>query len=118
MENTAFSGKFETAETDAFLRIWTECRQRAQRLWKCLHRDDAEPVRVLSGHAGVVPSGHEKGVHTRLVRTDRLLLDAADRADRAVRADLAGGRDLVTVDDVPAQLLEHLEREREPGRGA
>src|SRR5207245_4590463 len=56
--------------------------------------------------------------HTGCARTDRLLLDAADRADRAVRTDLAGRGDLVAVDDVTAHLLEHLEREGETGRGA
>ncbi len=60
----------------------------------------------------------EEDIHTRLARADRLLLDPADRADLAVEEDLAGRRDLVPAVDVPSELLEHVEREGEPGRGA
>ena len=73
---------------------------------------------MLLGVAGVVPSRHEEGVHMRLARADRFLLHAADRADGAVEVDLARRRDPVPVVDVPSELLHHLEREREPGRGA
>ena len=38
--------------------------------------------------------------------------------DGAVGLDLAGGRDLVAAGDVVAELLEHVEREREAGRRA
>ena len=63
---------------------------------------------------GVVPIlRHEEDVDIRLARPDRLLLDAADPADAAVELDLAGGSDLVAVVDVPSELLEQLERERE-----
>src|SRR5438067_13674204 len=54
----------------------------------------------------------------RLACSDRLLLDPTDRADFPVWEDLAGRRDLVPVDDVPAQLLEDVEREGEAGGGA
>ena len=63
---------------------------------------------------GVLPSRHEECVHMRFARADRLLLDAADRPDRAVREDLARGGDLVAAHDVLAQLLEDVESEREP----
>ena len=60
-------------------------------------------MRLLAGIARVLPSRHEEGIHTRLARADRLLLDAADRADRAVQEDLARRGDLVAVDDVRAR---------------
>src|SRR3954451_8356555 len=93
----------------------TKCRQGAQRLWKILHSDDLQPVCVAPGLLGVLPSGHQKCVHMRFARADRLLLDAADRPDRAVREDLARRGDLVAAHDVPPELLEDVEREREPG---
>src|SRR5205814_9010682 len=79
--------------------VRAECRQGAQRLWKRLHRDDAEPVRVLPRNPVIVPSRDEEGVHTSFACADRFLLDTADRPDRAVGADLTGRRDLVAVDD-------------------
>ena len=94
----AVSGNFETAENGRVSSVLrTQCRQGTQRLWKGLHRDDAEPVRVLARIAGVVPSRDEEGVHMRLARADRFLLDPADRADGAVGEDLAGRRDPVAV---------------------
>src|SRR2546430_5051891 len=92
-----------------FLSRRTERRQGVQRLWKALHRDDPKPVGVLPGLYGVVPSGDEECVHTRFARTYRFLLDPTDREDRAVRLELAGGRDPVAMDDVAAELLHHLE---------
>src|SRR4029077_16139668 len=91
------------------------CCQRAQRLLKTLHRDDPKPVRVLPRIACVVPRRHEECVHTRLACADRLLLDSADLAHTAVQRDLAGGGDLVAPIDVPSELLEYTEREREAG---
>src|SRR5579885_3694067 len=96
----------------------TERRQGTQRLWKALHRDDPQPVRVALRVARVLPSRDEEGIHMRLARADRLLLDPADGADGAVREDLARRGDPVAVDDVPPELLEDVEREGEPRRGA
>ena len=73
------------------------------------------PSAYLRASLRVVPSRHEENIHTRIARADRLLLDSADRADRAVGEDLAGRRDLVAVVDVASELLHHVEREREPG---
>src|SRR6266550_8952113 len=100
MENAAVSANFEPAEIWAFLRARTECRQGAQRLWKSLHRDDAKPVRVGTGLARVLPSRDEEGIHTRLARSDRFLLNSTNREDGAVRADLAGSRHPVPVQHV------------------
>ena len=59
----------------------------------------------------------EENVHTRLARADRLLLDPADLADPAVEEDLARRRHLVAVVDVLPELLQDVEREREPCGG-
>src|SRR6476646_1970291 len=88
----ALSGNFQHAENWVFLSARSECRQGAQRLWKSVHRGCA--------------------------RTDRLLLDPADRPDRPVGEDLAGRCDLVAMHDVTAELLHHIESEREAGGGA
>src|SRR5438105_6570843 len=109
---------FPAAEICGFLPLLGQGCQRLQRLLKTLHRDDAQPLRVLPRVARVLPRRDEEGIHTRGARTDRLLLDAADRVHGAVRPDLAGRRDPVPVVDVAAELLEDLEREGEPGGGA
>src|SRR5207253_4133013 len=65
---------------------------------------------------GVIPSRDEEYADAGAPDPDRLLLDAADRRDGAVELDLARRRDAPPVIDVAAELLEHVEREREPGR--
>src|SRR5213596_1327402 len=71
--------------------------QSVQRLWKALHRDDLQPLRIPARNLGVRPGRREKNVHTRLARADRFLLDGADWEHRAVQCELTGGRDLVAV---------------------
>ena len=66
--------------------------------------------------ARVIPSGHEEDVRFRLANAEGLLLHAADRRDRAVELDLPRRGDAVAAVDAMAELLHHLEREREPGR--
>src|SRR6266566_1764057 len=51
-------------------------------------------------------------------RSDCLLLHAADLADRTVETERSGRGDPVSALDVPSELLQQLEGEREPGRGA
>ena len=67
---------------------------------------------------GCSPQPDEEGLPFCFARADRLLLDAADRADGAVREDLTGRRHLVAVNDVVSEFLQHLEREREARRRA
>ena len=117
-EKTRSFRPFDPVEIPWFLALLRQGCQCLQRLLKTLHRDDAQPVRVLAGLARVLPRRDEEGIHTRLARADRLLLDAADRADPAVEEDLAGRGDLVAAVDVAAELLQHVEREGEPGRRA
>ena len=62
-------------------------------------------MRVLAGVLRVLPSRDEEHVHTRLVRSDRFLLDAADRAYLAVQGDFARCGDLVTAIDVASELF-------------
>src|SRR5579884_4359705 len=92
-EKTRSFRRFRGGEIGSFLHRPRERCQCVQRLLKTLHRDDPEAVRVLPRVAGVLPRGDEEGVHTRLARADRLLLDAADRAHLPVEEDLARGRD-------------------------
>src|SRR5580693_1064517 len=54
----------------------------------------------------------------RFTRPDRLLLDPSDRTHLAVQVDLPGRGDLESAVDVPAELLQDLEGEREPRGGA
>src|SRR5207248_10571234 len=95
---------------------WQSC-QRVQRLLKALHRDDADVSGMAFRLTCVIPSGHEEDVNMGVVGARDLLADPSDRPDGSVEADLAGGRHPVAVVDVAAELLHHLEREREPGRG-
>src|SRR5581483_2455072 len=62
----AFSGNSGGARKSGFLAAPGQCRQGVQRLWKRLHRDDRQPVRLPSRIGCVLPSRHEEGVHTRL----------------------------------------------------
>src|SRR5215218_8021065 len=117
-ENNAISGAFEYAEKYGFLPFSRQRCQRSQRLWKVLHRDDPQPVRVAPRLTRVRTGRHQEDVHTRAANAERLLLHAADRAHCAVRTELPGGRDLVAVGDVAPELLEEVEREREAGGGS
>src|SRR5512133_4044648 len=92
--------------------------QRVQRLWKALHRDDAEAIRIPARDTRVRSGGHEEDIHTGFTRADRLLLDGANREHRAVELELAGGGDLVAAVRVVAKLFHQAESEREAGRGA
>src|SRR5262245_4918529 len=74
--------------------VSTECRQRMQRLLKTLHRDDPQTPRILARFGCVLPSRDEKHIHSCGTRTERLLLDAADRPNTAVEVELAGRRHL------------------------
>ena len=76
------------------------------------------PSACFRASRALSPAGTRKASTCACARADRFLLDPADRADRAVGEDLAGRGDLVAVDDVAAELLHHLEREREAGRRA
>src|SRR5712692_1098669 len=50
-------------------------------------------------------------------RRNRLLLDPADRSDRAVRLDGPGDRNLLAAGEVTGrEIVDDREREREPGR--
>src|SRR5205085_3332366 len=60
----------------------------------------------------------EERVDARPSNADRLLLEAADRGYGAVELELSGRGDPPAVVDVLSKLLEHVEREREPSRGA
>ena len=60
--------------------------QRAQRLSKTLHRDDAEIPCVAACLRRVIPSRNEEDVDASASGADHLLLDAADRADACRRA--------------------------------
>ena len=73
----------------AALAVSGQCCQCIQRLLKTLHRDDSQPVRVLSGVGRVLSGRNEKGIHMCFARADRFLLDAPDRADGAVQEDLS-----------------------------
>ena len=81
-----------------------------------MHRDDPDTMGEATGLGGVFPSGDEEVPDSRAANADGLLLDAADRRHGTVELDLPRGGDPPTVVDVPAELLEHVEREREPGR--
>src|SRR5438874_7035296 len=62
-ENSAISGAFEHAEICRFLLISAQRCQRPQRLWKVLHRDDAEPIGIAPRLPRVVAGRHEEDVH-------------------------------------------------------
>src|SRR3954466_3722471 len=83
-----------------------------------MHRDDPHAVRITASLGGVIPSGDEEDADSRVAHADRLLRDAADRADAAVEVDLAGRGDPAAVVDVLAEPREEIEREREPRGGA
>ena len=68
--------------------------------------------------AAFSPAGTRKTSAPDAPRPDHLLLHAADREHVAVELDLARRRHLEPAVDVAAQLLDDVEREREPGRGA
>src|SRR5829696_9040920 len=114
----AVSGGFDPAGNYGFLLRFRKGCQRAQRLGKTLHRDDAKSVRILPRLLRVVPSRDEKRVHTTLARADRLLLQPPDRADPAVEEDLARRCDATAAVDVAAQFLHHLKGERHARRRA
>src|SRR5581483_44703 len=113
-EKTRSFRAFRRCEICVFLANSRQGCQRVQRLLKTFHRADAQPFGVLPRIACVLSRGDEKSVHTCCARADRFLLDSADRVHRPVRPDLARRRDLVTMVDVAAELLEDLECEREP----
>src|SRR5436190_5475657 len=92
--------------------------QRVQRLWKALHRDDPEALRILARDTRVRSGGHEEDIHTGFARADRLLLDGADREHRTVELELAGGGDLVTAVSVVTELFHQAEGECKAGGGA
>src|SRR5580765_9043552 len=75
-------------------------------------------MRKAPGLGRVIPSGHEENADAGVANSDRLLLDASDRADAAVEVDLAGRGDPLAVVDVLAEALEHVEREGQSRRGA
>src|SRR5438093_266131 len=83
-----------------------------------MHRHDTDPVSVVLRLGCVFPSRDEKDVDSRAANADRLLFDAADGGHAPVELQLSGGCDAPTVVDVLAELLEHVERKREPGRRA
>src|SRR2546421_8477308 len=89
-----------------------------QRLSKTLHSNDPDRSSVLAGDFRVIPSRHKEDVHASAADPDRFLLGAADRDHGAVGLELAGRRDPVAAVDAMAELLENVESEREPGRGA
>ena len=64
----------------------------------------------------VVLLGDDEQIRARLLRTDRLLLDAADRLDRAVQSELARDDDPASLVDVLTQLVDDVEREGQTGR--
>ena len=110
----AVSGAPKTACSSGFR---AEGCQRAQRLWKVFHRDDAEPVRVPSCLPRVVPGRHKEGVHTRPASAERLLLHAADREHLAVEGELSRRRDLVSVGDVAAGSWRMSSAKASPAEG-
>src|ERR1044072_2507663 len=110
-ENSAISGAFEYAENCGFLLFSGQRCQRPQRLWKVLHRDDLEPVRIAPSLLGILPGRNEEDVHTCFATPARLSLRAAARRDRPVEPELTGRRDLVAVSDVPPELLEDVRRD-------
>src|ERR1044072_9845247 len=91
-ENSAISGAFESAENYGFLLFSGQRCQRPQRLWKVLHRDDLEPVRIAPSLLGILPGRNEEDVHTCFANTERLLLHAADRTHRPAAPALPGRR--------------------------
>src|SRR4051812_35392656 len=76
--------------------------QEAQRLLKALHRHDPEAASISPGLRRVFPSRDEEEVGSSPLHADRLLLEAADRADPPVEEDLARRRDAVAAVDVTA----------------
>src|SRR6516165_3897060 len=104
-EKTRSFRAFQLCEFPCFLAPLRQCRQSVQRLLKTTHRYDAQSMRVLACIRRILSRRDEEGIHTRLARSDRLLLDPADRAHPAVEEDLSGRRDLVAAVDVPSELL-------------
>src|SRR5262249_31573524 len=92
-----------------------QCCQGVQRLWKALHRDDSEAVRIPARGACVRPGGHPGNIPTSVAGSARLLLYRADREDRAVELELAGGGDPVAPIHVSTELLHQAEGECEAG---
>ena len=83
------------------------------------HRNDAKVPCIPPCLRCVFPSRHEEDVRAGLAGAERLLLDAADRTDGPVERDLTRGDDAAAMIDVLAELLEHVECEREScGRAA
>ena len=91
--------------------------QCSQRLSKILHRDDRQIPCMPPCLGCVLPSRDEEDVRAGAPGADHLLLHAADREHVAVELDLARRRHLEPAVDVAAQLLDDVEREREPRRG-
>ena len=83
-----------------------------------MHRDDPDTVREALRLGRVFPSRDEEVADPRASNPDRLLFQSPDGGDGAVQLDLARGGDASAVVDVLAELLEHIESEREPGRRA
>src|SRR6266511_3718259 len=112
-EKAALSASF----CKGLLRPRGQCCQFVQRLLKVAHSEDPNAVRVAPRLGGVFPSRHDEDANSGVADADRLLADAADRRHGAVELDLARSRDPATVVDVLAQLLEHVERERQSRGG-
>src|SRR5438105_15528091 len=89
--------QFRGDRTCSFLALSGQGCQCAQRLWKSLHSDDAEAIRVAPSLARVIPSRDEEDVRLRLADAERLLLDAPDLGDRAVQLDLSGRGDAIAA---------------------
>src|SRR2546430_960357 len=116
-ENCRISASFQTAESWAFLAFSGQRCQGSQRLGKTLHSDHPNASGIAPGDGRVLPSRHEEHFRVSGPDAEDLLSDAADRRHCAVEVHLPGRGDVVAAVDVPAELLHHLEGEREPGRG-
>src|SRR5207248_6419893 len=109
---------FLTTTTSAFPTLSAQWCQRREPPLENLKRDDAHVPGVAPRVPGVIPSGDEEDVDAGAPDADRFLRGPADRRHRPVELDLSGSRDLVPAVDVATEQLGHLEREREPCRGA
>ena len=81
-----------------------------KRLLKTFDRYHLEPARMLLRILGVPAVRNHEEIHIRTSRSDRLLLDSANREHGAVERELASGRDLASVGDVASELARDLER--------
>src|SRR5687767_8259325 len=81
---------FEHDEICSILGNRRQCCQPPQRLLKTGHRHDPDPIRVAARLGGVFPSRNEEDLDPGAFHPDRLLLDAADLADRPVELERTG----------------------------